>query len=115
MREALQSRSTLLVVAALLAGGAGGFALGRVTDESATTVGPIPQSAHAIHAFIDKAVPAKPVPKKLAQRCAIPARNPHVPLGRAIQRALPSLPPRCRELLNGGPPPSPPPAVAPGN
>ena len=38
MREALRSRSTLLLVAALLAGGAGGFALGRATDESATTV-----------------------------------------------------------------------------
>ena len=39
MRGALRSRSTLLIVAALIAGGAGGFALGRATDDgSATTV-----------------------------------------------------------------------------
>jgi hypothetical protein len=42
MSEALRTRSTLLVVVALLAGGAGGFALGHATGESSTTVLPPP-------------------------------------------------------------------------
>lgn len=92
----------MLVVAALVAGGAGGFALARATDESATTTTPIlPAGGEEV------SVRGTTVPKKLRQRCAIPVPNRNFPLDRAIRRALPSLPPRCRKLLPGPPPPLP--------
>ena len=58
MREALRKRSTLLLAAALLAGGVGGFALGRATDESSTSTPRlgaglgIGEQQAALHAYI---------------------------------------------------------------
>src|SRR6266542_4101794 len=101
MREALRTRSTLLVLVALLAGSAGGFALGRVTDESSMrTVPPqLPASGSGIEV---RSVPAMTVPKKLQLRCAIRARNPG---SAAFERAVASVArrPGCKQLL--GPPP----------
>jgi hypothetical protein len=54
MKQALRSRSTLLIVAAVLAGGVGGFVIGRATDDSSSTtaLSPQDQDLRALRAYI---------------------------------------------------------------
>jgi hypothetical protein len=110
VREALRSRSTWLIVAALIAGGAGGFALGRATDESSTTTVP-PQFPAGGSGIEEHSVRPITVPKKLRLRCAIRARNPS---SAALERGLHSLArrPGCKRFVR--PPPSPPPSAPSG-